>query len=141
MHISHTLVQPFYDNCIRKPDVKKRLKVFNDKISAKFAKNETLADSEDHSEVWHLDDTAELNNPYLPYNPEADITKAGYYTEEALDKYLTAQVLLPFRKLELLGTVNHRKHGANGNPVGFSDSNTILITRQYEVPFDEKTVK
>ena len=67
VHISCTSVQPFSDEDMRNPDVKKRLKAFDDKIAAKLAKNEILADAEDILERWHLDDTADLDDPYLPH--------------------------------------------------------------------------
>ena len=50
---------------MRKPDVKKRLKSFNSKISEKIAKNETLVNAEDTPEVWHLNDTADLEDIYF----------------------------------------------------------------------------
>ena len=52
------------------PDVKKRLKEFDVKISVNLANNDILADAEYPPEGWHLDYTAELDSPYLPYEPE-----------------------------------------------------------------------
>ena len=86
MHISCKLVQPLSDEDMRNPDVKKRLKAFDDKIAAKLANNETLADAEYPTEGWHIEDIADLDNPYLPYDPEANIKDVDDYTEEDLEK-------------------------------------------------------
>ena len=67
--------------------------------------------------------------------------EAANYTEESLYKYLTARILLLYRELEFMGTVNQHKHDANGNPVGVSDSNPIPDTRKYRVHFDDVIVK
>ena len=47
VHISPISVQPFSDEDTQNPDVKKRLKSFNENISTKLANNETLEDVED----------------------------------------------------------------------------------------------
>ena len=49
------------------PDVKKRLKPFNDKIAEKLANNRIIEDSEDSPEEWHLDDASKIDDTYLPY--------------------------------------------------------------------------
>ena len=141
LHIYRTSVQPFSDEDMQNPGVKKRLKSFYDKISVNIANNETLVDAEYPPELWHIDDTAYLDNPYLPYNPEAKIAEAYYCTYWDLDKYLTAQVLLPVRESYLMETANHHKRDANVNPVGISESNPILDTQQHEVNFDDVIVK
>ena len=40
-----------------------------------------------------------------------------------------------------MGTLKHHKRDTNINLVGVSDSNPILNTQQYEVHFDDGTVK
>ena len=138
--ISRTTVQPFSDEDMRDPDVKKRLKAFDDKIAAKMRKNEVLLDEEAPPEGWNLEPD-ELDDPHIPYEPEAEMPEADEYTEEALDKYLTARVLLPAGESELMGTVKTRKRDAHGHPVGVSHTNPILDTRQYDVEFDDGTIK
>ena len=137
MHVSHTSVQTFSDEDMRNLDVKKRLILFDDKIVAKLAKNETLVDVEDTPKGWNIGDNLDLENKYLPYNPDFEIPETNDYTNEDLDKYLTSQVLLPYGVV----TVKHRKRDANGNPLGVSDSNPILDTKKYEMYFDDVTVK
>ena len=51
---------------MRNPDINKNFKAFNDKIVAKLANNEIHVDTEDPPEGWRLDNTADLNDPYLP---------------------------------------------------------------------------
>ena len=70
-------------------DVKKRLKAFDEKITLNLANNEIITDAEDPPEGWHIDDAADLDDPYIPYDPEDKIPETDYYTKEALDKYLT----------------------------------------------------
>ena len=128
VHISHTSVQPLSDEDMRNPDVNKSFKAFDDNISVKLAKNEILVDAEDPSEVCHLDDNADLDDTYLPYEPEAEMPEADDYTEKDLDKYLTARFLLTAGELELMGTVKQRKNESNGNPVWVYESNPIINT-------------
>ena len=72
--MARTLVQPFSDEDIWNPDVKKRIKAFVDKISAKKIKNEIFADYEDSLEGWHLD--ANDIGQHLPYDPNDKTPKA-----------------------------------------------------------------
>ena len=69
-HLFRTSVQTFSDEDMWNPDVKKRLKEFDVKISVNLAYNDILTDAEYPTEGWHLDYTAELDSPYLPYEPE-----------------------------------------------------------------------
>jgi hypothetical protein len=50
-----------------------------------------------------------------------------------MDKYLTAEVLLPFGGESLRGVGKARKRDAHGNPLGTWNSNPILDTHEYEV--------
>jgi hypothetical protein len=70
-----------------------------------------------------------------PAKPEAKMLEADDYTPEAYNEYLMAEVLLPN-----MGTVTKAKaigwkQDANGNPVGWRNSNLILDTWGYEVEF------
>ena len=78
--MDHTLVQPFSDTDMQNPDVKKKLKAFDDNIATNISKNEILADSKYPPEGWHSD-ADDIENSHLPYDPEADIKEAYYYTE------------------------------------------------------------
>ena len=80
-----------------------------------------------------------LKNSCLPYNQEAKIPEADDYTKQALDKYLNERVILTAGDQEFMGNMKHRKRGANGIPVGVSESNPILDTQQHEVNFNDVT--
>ena len=66
-----------------KPDINKRIKAFDNKISARIANNKIIADAEYPTEIWQLD-YGNLGNTHLIYNPEANIWEEDEYTEEAL---------------------------------------------------------
>ena len=65
-HIYH-IGSKISDGDMWNPDVKKRLKPFNDKIAEKLANNRIIEDSEDSPEEWHLDDASKIDDTYLPY--------------------------------------------------------------------------
>ncbi len=68
--------------------------------------------------------------------PEAD----EYYSPEAFDQYLTANVLLDRGGDGQLGTVKRRKRDVEGNPVGRSNPNPLLDSREYEVEFPDGSI-
>ena len=68
--------------------------------------------------------------------PEADD-----YTPEALDQYLTANVVLPHNDTMQKGYVRARKRDANGNPKGIANNNPLLDTRVYDVEFPDGKIK
>ena len=64
-----------------------------------------------------------------PYEPEAAMPEADDYTPEALDQYLTANVVLPHNDTMQKGYARARKRDANGNPKGIANNNPLLDTR------------
>jgi hypothetical protein len=68
--------------------------------------------------------------------PEAD----EYYSPEAFDQYLSVNVLLDRGGDTMLGTVKQRKRDSDGNPVGRSNTNPLLDTREYEVEFPDGSI-
>jgi hypothetical protein len=64
---------------------------------------------------------------------------ADDYTPEAFDKYLNAQIVTDRGGDMLRGTVKSRKRDSDGKPVGSSNSNPILDTREYLVCFEDGT--
>jgi hypothetical protein len=68
--------------------------------------------------------------------PEAD----EWYSPEAYDQYLTASVLMDRGGDTMLGTVKNRKRDSEGNPVGRSNMNPLLDTREYEVEFPDGSI-
>ena len=68
--------------------------------------------------------------------PDAD----EWYSPEAFDQYLTASVLMDRGGESMLGTVKSRKRDSEGNPVGRSNTNPLLDTREYEVEFPDGSI-
>ena len=76
-----------------------------------------------------------------PLEPEGQMPEADeHYSLELFDQYLTAQVLLDRGGEGQLGVVKQRKKDSNGNPVGLSNRNPLLDTREYEVEFPDGTI-
>jgi hypothetical protein len=65
--------------------------------------------------------------------------QADEWTPETFDKYLAAEVLLPHGGELVRAKVMGRKRAADGTPVGVVHSNPILDTREYEVPFPDRS--
>ena len=65
------LVQQLSDEDM-KTKINKRIKAFDNKISARIANNKIIADAEYPTEIWQLD-YGNLGNTHLIYNPEANI--------------------------------------------------------------------
>ena len=95
---------------------------------------------------------AELGNDVLPhvdlFGDMDDATDgediqlradADEYTPETFDKYLSAQIFTERGSDKLHGTVKSRKRGSDGKPVGSSNPNLILDTREYLVCFEDGT--
>ena len=80
-------------------------------------------------------------DPYTPHEPESSMPEADSYTPEELDKYISAEVILPNGEARQKATVVRRKRDHNGNPVGLGHHNPILDTRIYEVEFPDGTQK
>ena len=59
---------------------------------------------------------------------------------EVMDKYITAQVLLPRNDELKLGKVIERSVDEHGVPIGRSNNNPILDSREYRVEFDDGEV-
>ena len=62
------------------------------------------------------------------------------YDPEGYNGYISAQVLLPKGDEFRVGTVVRRRNDDNGNPIGRSNENPILDTREYEVEFGDGDV-
>jgi hypothetical protein len=66
-------------------------------------------------------------------------TDPDEYTPEAFDKYLTAHIVTDRGGEMLRGTVKSWKRDSDGKPVGSSNPNPILDTREYVVCFEDGT--
>ena len=65
---------------------------------------------------------------------------ASSYEPEVMDGYITAQVLLPRNDEMILGTVIERSVDEHGVPIGRSNNNPILDSREYRVEFEDGEV-
>jgi hypothetical protein len=64
---------------------------------------------------------------------------ADEYTPEAFDNYLNAQIVTNRGGDVLCGTVESQNRDSDRKPIGFSDQNPILNTREYLVCFEDGT--
>jgi hypothetical protein len=64
---------------------------------------------------------------------------ADEYIPEAFDKYLNAQIVTDRGGDLLRGMVKSRKHDSDGKPIGSSNPNPILDSREYLVCFEDWT--
>ena len=64
---------------------------------------------------------------------------ADEYTPEAFDRSLSAQIVTDRCGKTLRGTVKSRKRDSDGKPIGSSNPNPILDTREYLVCFEDGT--
>eukprot|EP00978_Attheya_sp_CCMP212_P015785 scaffold40853_cov42-Attheya_sp.AAC.2 len=81
----------------------------------------------------------EIPNQFEAVEPDSVMPDADDYDEETLDKWLSANVLLPHGDTQSPTTVWCRKRDHEGNPVGTSHPNPVLDTRVYEVEFEDGT--
>ena len=62
-------------------------------------------------------------------------------TEEAVNKYIGAQLMLDLEGDPLYGKVIERATDASGNKVGRAHNNPLLDTREYLVQLGDETVR
>lgn len=124
--------------------VRQRIKDLDTAIEAKIGDsvaNDQVAEADFAGMPEIPDELFEEEDPVEPaegeeFRPEAD----EYPTPEAFDQYLSMQVLLDRGGDTMMGTVRSRKRDADGNPLGVSNANPILDTREYEVEFPDGSV-
>lgn len=81
------------------------------------------------------------DEPTAPLFPGEEARKGvDDFTPEALDEYLSAELLLPHRGEMRKGRVISRRRDVQGNPIGTRDTNPILDTRCYDVKFDDGSI-
>ena len=88
-------------------------------------------------------DISMVTPDYEVYEDEQNpviIQEIDDYNPEGYDGYITAQVLLPKGEEFQIGTVVKRRLDDDGKPIGTSNSNPILDSREYEVEFDDGCV-
>ena len=72
----------------------------------------------------------------IPTSPPEDLPP----TPEVGDNLVGAKVVLPIEGEQRQGRVRRRKRGRDGQPIGRSNPNPILDSREYEVEFDDGQV-
>jgi hypothetical protein len=133
--IARTTVQPLTEDELKDPAIIEELRVFDAATKLILDGPDDITGAPSLETLFDLDE--EETNNSQPFEPEAAMPEADDYTEEAFDKYITAQVLLPKGDSFQTGQVKRRKRDHNGDPTGRADSNPILDTRVYEVEFSD----
>jgi hypothetical protein len=95
-----------------------------------FVTDDDIQDSVSRESIALLQDLTDGEAGY--HMPEMDD-----FTPESYDEYLTAQILLPVGGEMAKGQVIKRRRDQNGRPIGLSNSNPMLDTREYEVQFPD----
>jgi hypothetical protein len=91
----------------------------------------------DGSDQYDLNSPIEDTLTYEPWEPEAVMPEADEWEPEAFDNYIPAQVILPSKDTQLLGTTTAMKKDLHGKPIGISNKNPILDTRIYKVTYPD----
>ena len=91
----------------------------------------------DGSDQYDLNSPIEDTLTYETWEPEAVMPEADEWEPEAFDNYIPAQVILPSKDTQLLGTITATKKDLHGNPIGISNKNPILDTRIYKITYPD----
>ena len=121
----------------KREEIDELLKLINEKIGNDRTNEEVFAELGDDV-LPHVDlfgDTDDANDgDAIQLRADAD-----EYTPEAFDKYLSAQIITDRGGEMLRGTVKSRKRDSDGKPIGSSNPNPILDTREYLVCLEDGT--
>ena len=128
------------------PEIKASLEALDEAIQRKIGDNRTDAEVEDDLPGMAtvpdglFEDDAD-DYVVEPAEGEEQVPDADeFYSPEVFDQYLMAQVLLDRGGESQLGTVKQRKRDYDGNPVGRSNTNPLLDSREYEVEFPDGSI-
>jgi hypothetical protein len=138
--IARSSVFPLTQDDRLSPVVKELMKDLDDAIQEKIGDKIPDVDCFDElPEIPEIPDDIFVNEPTSePVDGEESMPEADEWSSpEAFDQYLTAEVLLSRGGTEMLGTVVRRKRDQDGNPIGRSNPNPLLDTREYEVEFPD----
>jgi hypothetical protein len=134
--IARTLVQKLTDIESRTPEIQQEIREFDKAITEllplDIGKGLGIPS-------WFQDDSNDYDPGCdLPYDPEIFMLEQDDYPDEdTYEQYLTTQVLLPRGDSYEKGTVIRRKRDYEGNLIGRSNTNPILVTRVIEVQFPD----
>ena len=116
----------------KREEIKLLLMLIDEKIGNDRTNDEVFAELGDDA----LPQVETLGDGYEATQLQTD---ADEYTPEAFDEYLSAQIVTDRGGEMLRGTVKSRERDCDGKPVGSSNPNPILDTREYLVCFEDGT--
>ena len=124
----------------RKDEIEDLLKSINEKIGDNKT-NEEVAGELGNDQLPRIDVFGEWNDAEVEETKEDSLSRseADEYTPEAFDRYLTAEIVTDRGGELLRGTVKSRKRDSDGKPIGSSNPNPLLDTREYLVCFEDGT--
>ena len=121
----------------RKDEIAELLRSIEEKIGDTRT-NEEVADKLGENQFPLVDIFGDLHDATEDGN-ELHRSGADDYTPEAFDQYLTAEVVTDRGGDILRGTVKSRKRDHDGKPIGSSNPNPLLDSREYLVCFEDGT--
>ena len=115
------------------------IKIFDTRVKKHCGR--PLEDNEiphDLPSLLHLDEDEDGYDTDEHEEPEALLPEDNY---EEYDKFLSAEVVLPFKGNKLLGKVIARKRDHTGAPIGTANASPLLDTRVYDVQLPDGNVE
>ena len=124
----------------RKEEIEGLLKSIDEKIGDRRT-NEEVAEELGDNQLPLVDVFGDWNDAPGTEEGEENLLRsdADDYTPEAFDQYLTAEIVTDRGGELLRGTVKSRKRDHDGKPIGSSNPNPLLDSREYLVCFEDGT--
>ncbi|KAI2502124.1 Reverse transcriptase (RNA-dependent DNA polymerase) [Fragilaria crotonensis] len=122
---------------LSKEEIAELLESIEEKIGDKRT-NEEVAEELGENQFPLVDIFGDLNDA-TEDGGEFRRSDADDYTPEAFDQYLTAEIVTDRGGDILRGTVKSRKRDHDGKPIGSSNPNPLLDSREYLVCFEDGT--
>ncbi len=124
----------------RKDEIEDLLKSIDEKIGDNKMNKEVI-EALGNDQCPQINIFGEWNDAEIEETEENTFTRsdADEYTPEAFDKYLNAEIVTERGGEAICGTVIRRKRDSDGKPIGSSNPNPLLDTREYLVCFRDGT--
>ena len=125
----------------RKDEIEEMLKSINENIGEKRSDEEVAIELGDE-QFPRAENSGDWNDAFENDEVEENDfqrSDADDYTPEAFDQYLSAEIVADRGGDLLRGTVKSRKRYFEGKPIGSSNPNPLLNTREYLVCFEDGT--
>ena len=142
--LARTTVQRVVADEIATDEARQELKELDEAI-ARRCKSDVLEDAAAATDFLKRGDVMDLDVDFSdepaddPAIEEQD--DYGQYTVDAHDKFVNAELKLPIGDHIVRGTVKRRVIDSNGNPIGVSNPNPILDSREYEVELEDGSIQ